>query len=123
MENKKSRVFIDKEGFIELTYAEHVNIENQGTMQEELYKLAFKLDEAGKPLKFLTDLSHVTQYDTQAQNLATRGVSGLDIIKVAAFGARPEVEKVHASLYSRSKKPNLIKYFTTREEAITWLME
>jgi hypothetical protein len=122
MENKSS-VFVNKEGFIEITYAEHVTVENQAVMQEELYKLAFKQDEVGKPLKFLTDLSHVVNYDTQAQNLATRGISGLEIVKVAAFGARPEVEKVHASLYSRSKKPDLIRYFTTREEVIVWLME
>ncbi len=119
----KSQVFVNKEGFIELIYTEQVNAENQAKMQEELYALAFDQKEKGQPLKFLTDLSHVLNYDSQAQSLATRGVSGMDIIKVAAFGARPDVEKVHASLYLRSKKSDLIHYFKTREEAIVWLME
>jgi hypothetical protein len=121
--NNESRIFLNEDGVVEIIYAEHVNFENQAPMQQEVYEIALKLADNGVPARFLIDLSHVVEYETQAQHLASRGVSDIEIYKTAAFGARSEIQKIHRTVYEHGKKLNMIRYFKTRAEALVWLME
>ncbi len=118
---EKSKAYVNAEGFIQIDYATHLNMANQGDMQERVLQLAANFEDKNIPLKIMTNLAAVVSFDAHAQGLAHRAVAGLNIIKTAAFGASPEIQKIHSSLYAEGDKADRIQYFTTREEALAWL--
>ncbi len=118
-----SEVYVNAEGFIQIDYAPHATMENQADMQERILELASQFTEKGLPIKIMTNLSRVITFDPYAQGLAHRAIAGLNIVKTAAFGASPEIQTIHASLYAQGAKIDRIRYFPTREEALAWVKE
>jgi hypothetical protein len=122
MENNTNKIAkISKEGFIELTYSENIDVINQNNV----LRLGLeKANEAGlldRGFSVLVDVSKVKTFTPPSSTLTNRVVSGLKINHVAVYGPEESIRIAKEMARGQPILESLRHYFLKREDAVSWL--
>ncbi len=120
--NLEKSASLSPEGFLELFYAENINLENQALVLKQGLEIANDANLLQTGLNIIIDASKTKSYDDVAGVLTKHASESVKINHIAIFGPRESQEllKKIGKIFG-DKINNLIGYFETREDAVKWL--
>ncbi len=116
-----NRVFINPEGYVEVTVIGDQTSETFGAASVEAQPLIGKLRKEGKAVLGLIDLTQKGKYTPASNKAAMQLLEDMDYDKIAMFGAEYVLKEVTELIILAMGRKDTTKLFGKREDAIAWL--
>jgi len=116
---EKSRLYLEKDNIIYVTAVGKVDFERARQYQEAIFTLA---NMAKGNVKALIDLDKAEKQSPEARKILQELVEYKKVEKLALFGIHP-VARILASFGVGASKRKDVRFFKTKEEALSWLKE
>ncbi len=115
----ENRIYLGEDNIIHITILGEVDEEIQIGINEACYKLINMVE--GR-VDSLVDLNKAGKQSPKARKLGIEIIEHEKVGKLALFGLHP-VARVVASFFLGFTRKKDLRFFKTREEALTWLKE
>jgi hypothetical protein len=112
---------LQPDGILLSVYEPIQTYETIHAVTQETQKLIETLRSEGKPVRILIDITEVKSQDIGARKAALEGIVALAFDKMAVYGATIFIKHVARFIIQVAGKTDAVKYFDTKEEAMTWL--
>lgn len=120
---QSNRVFINKQGIIEIQVIGDQTVESVQAMGDECIRLAREQQAEGKPALILDNLLEMGSVPTEARRRVAELVKSNDYDRLAMLG-HDTVLRFGANLILQATgKGSKVKYFEDREACTRWLLQ
>lgn len=116
-----NRVFINPEGYVEVTIIGDQTGQSFRQSSAEAEPLIHQLRQASKPVLGLVDLTQKGKYTPESNKAAMQLLEDMDYDRIAMFGAEYVLKEVTELIILAMGRKDTTKLFGKREDAVAWL--
>lgn len=120
---QQNRVFLNDQNFIEIQVVGAQTEDTIRAMGSEVERLMAALVSQNQPVRLLDDLTRLTQADGPARSLLVELGKQFNYDKFAMFGGNKLIRLGSNLLFRAIGKGKELHYFSTRSEAVDWLLQ
>ncbi|MDE2026270.1 MAG: STAS/SEC14 domain-containing protein [Patescibacteria group bacterium] len=123
MEKRANEIFLNDKGFIESIFHGSQTEETVIAATKQYESFYNQLKKEGKHIFSLVDINDITEANSGARKAVVPILQKVPFEKIAIFGGSTIVKTLAKFMVYVSKNFTTMRYFATRSEAETWLLQ